>query len=65
VSNLASSLTTEDVNILLGRKQGLEEFEVQIRSDAWTETEWQDFFERESWVFGLWSRLPRDASVRT
>lgn len=52
MSNLASFLTAEDINILLGRKQGLYELESQIGSVAWSETDWQDFFERESWVFG-------------
>lgn len=48
---LQRSLTDDEVNTLLGRKQGLEEFEAQIRGD-WSESQWQDFFEREHWVFG-------------
>lgn len=47
-----SSLTTEEVNVLLGRRQGLDEFRKQLRSGDWEEADWQDFFEREQWVFG-------------
>lgn len=49
---LRGSLSPEDVNILLGRRQALELFEQRIGGGAWTEREWQDFFEREPWVFG-------------
>lgn len=48
---LRQSLTDDEVNTLLGRKQGLEEFETQI-GGSWSEAQWQDFFEREQWVFG-------------
>lgn len=48
---LQQSLTDDEVNTLLGRKQGLEEFETQIGGN-WSESHWQDFFEREQWVFG-------------
>jgi hypothetical protein len=50
--SLHRSLSNEDINILLGRKEGLEEFEGQITAKEWTETEWQDFFDRQQWVFG-------------
>ena len=50
--NLQGSLTDEEINILLGRKQGLEEFEEHIRLRDWSEGQWQDFFERQQWVFG-------------
>jgi hypothetical protein len=49
---LRGSLSTEEVNILLGRRQALEAFERQIGNRDWSEREWQDFFEREPWVFG-------------
>lgn len=49
---LQRSLTHVEINILLGRKQGLEEFEAHIDASDWTETQWQDFFDREQWVFG-------------
>lgn len=48
---LQQSLTDDEVNTLLGRKQGLEEFETQIGRSC-SEGQWQDFFEREQWVFG-------------
>lgn len=49
---LQETLTTEEINILLGRKQGLEEYERQLHACDWSEAEWQDFFERQQWVFG-------------
>ena len=49
---LHGSLSTEEVNILLGRRQALETFEQEVRNGSWSEREWQDFFEREPWVFG-------------
>jgi hypothetical protein len=49
---LQRSLTHEEINILLGRRQGLEEFEEHMRLGDWSEAQWQDFFEREQWVFG-------------
>jgi hypothetical protein len=49
---LQATLTAEDVNILLGRKQGVEAYESELQRRAWSEVQWQDFFERESWIFG-------------
>lgn len=52
LKSLHGSLTAEEINILLGRKQGLAEFEEQMRLGEWSEPDWQNFFEREQWVFG-------------
>jgi hypothetical protein len=49
---LQSTLTADEINVLLGRKQGLESYERQMADGAWSEADWQDFFEREQWVFG-------------
>lgn len=49
---LQEALTNEEINVLLGRRQGLEEYEEHMRLRDWTELQWQDFFEREQWVFG-------------
>jgi hypothetical protein len=49
---LQESLTDEDINILLGRREGLEAFEEHMRRGDWSEAHWQKFFEREQWVFG-------------
>jgi hypothetical protein len=49
---MQGSLTSEEINILLGRRQGLEEFEEQMRLKAWSERQWQDFFNKQQWVFG-------------
>jgi hypothetical protein len=49
---LQQSLTADEINILLGRRRGLEEYEEHMRLQDWSEAQWQDFFEREQWVFG-------------
>ena len=49
--SLHSDLSPEEVNLLLGRRQALEVFETQIGRN-WGETDWQDFFEEQNWVFG-------------
>jgi hypothetical protein len=49
---LHNDITQKEINLLLGRKQALEEFEAQFDSAGWLEGEWQDFFERQNWVFG-------------
>lgn len=49
---LRGSLSTDEVNVLLGRRDGLKEFTDHICACDWTESDWQDFFEREQWVFG-------------
>lgn len=45
-------LTQEEINLLLGRRQALEQFDAQLASGGWSETNWQDFFEVQNWVFG-------------
>ena len=61
-------LTKQDLNILSGRKDGLELFKELFRKDI-KETEWQLFFKRNSWIFGygldyrFLSILQREASV--
>ncbi len=49
---LQGTLTDEEINVLLGRKEGLKEYEIHMREGDWSEIQWQDFFERETWVFG-------------
>jgi len=49
---LQQSLTPEEINILLGRKQGLAEYEEHMNLMDWSEAQWQEFFDREQWVFG-------------
>jgi Domain of unknown function (DUF4263) len=50
--SLVVDLTPAEVNLLLGRRQALEEFQAQLQSRAWSENLWQDFFEKQNWVFG-------------
>ncbi len=49
---LQQSLTAEEINILLGRRQGMKDYENHILLNDWSESQWQDYFEREQWVFG-------------
>lgn len=52
LKSLQGSLSPDEINVLLGRKQGLEEFRLELNRSEWSEAQWQDFFEREQWVFG-------------
>lgn len=52
LSALGKTLTPEEINILLGRRTALEEFEREMQSGQWSERQWQEFFERQPWVFG-------------
>lgn len=58
---LGKTLTPEEINILLGRRTALEEFEREMQSGQWSERQWQEFFERQPWVFGygLYYRVMR------
>ncbi|MBD58526.1 MAG: hypothetical protein CL808_00155 [Citromicrobium sp.] len=62
-------LTPEEINIILGRRRGIDEFEHQMAEENWSEKEWQDFFEREDWVFGygldyrIMRQFAREATV--
>lgn len=47
-----ADLSQSEINLLLGRRQALEVFENQLAKGDWNEPLWQDFFERQSWVFG-------------
>lgn len=52
LNSLQGSLTTDEINILLGRKQALADFEKHMSLGDWSEANWQDFFDQEQWVFG-------------
>ncbi|RYF21713.1 MAG: DUF4263 domain-containing protein [Oxalobacteraceae bacterium] len=52
LSALGQTLTSEEINVLLGRRAALEEFEREMQGGAWSESKWQAFFERQPWVFG-------------
>ena len=49
---LQGALSVEEINILLGRRKGLDQFERHMTLSDWDESAWQDFFDREQWVFG-------------
>jgi len=47
------NITKEDLDILSGRKSGLEEFRKALAENLnWTEPQWQAFFENNTWIFG-------------
>jgi hypothetical protein len=45
-------LSQEDVNELLRRRERLQEFERGLTEQEGVESWWQDFFERNKWIFG-------------
>ena len=46
------ALTQKDINALLKRKEHLAEFEKALREHPDNENGWQNFFERNKWIFG-------------
>ena len=47
------NITKEDLDILSGRKSGLNEFGNALKGGSnWTEPQWQLFFEKNTWIFG-------------
>jgi hypothetical protein len=63
-------LTKADLDILSGRKDGLEEFKGNLKDlSKLDEPQWQSFFKRNSWIFGygldyrFLSILQKEASV--
>lgn len=63
-------LTKTDLDILTGRKDGLEQFKSYLNSEhPINETAWQEFFKNNSWIFGygldykFLSILQKEASV--
>jgi hypothetical protein len=49
----SENLTKEDIDVLSGRKDGLETFRRQLYDDQnWDEKGWQAFFENNTWIFG-------------
>lgn len=50
--SFSDDLTQEEINLLLGRRQALEQFDTQLGSGIWSEANWQNFFEAQNWVFG-------------
>lgn len=46
-------LTKEDLDILSGRKRGLENFRINLyEQSSWDEKDWQKFFNENTWIFG-------------
>ncbi|ABI65727.1 hypothetical protein Mmar10_1435 [Maricaulis maris MCS10] len=52
LKELRGTISKDEVNILLGRKDALQTYSNHLKMDDWAESEWQDFFEKEPWVFG-------------
>ncbi len=50
--SLGNSLSNEEIERLLGRRQALQEFKAQLDANEWNEKSWQAFFERNFWIFG-------------
>lgn len=52
IQGLRSSLTVDDINTILGRKEAIRLFDEKLNSNDWSEKDWQDFFQEQQWVFG-------------
>ncbi|MDP1702104.1 MAG: DUF4263 domain-containing protein [Aestuariivirga sp.] len=49
---LSSNLSHDEINILLGRRRALNEFNAKLNDENTTEKEWQEFFNQNQWIFG-------------
>jgi hypothetical protein len=47
------NITKEDLDVLSGRKSGLDDFRKALKENLdWTEPQWQVFFQNNTWIFG-------------
>jgi hypothetical protein len=49
---LRANLSKEEIDVLLGRRQALNEFKSKLHSDDCSEKIWQEFFDQNQWIFG-------------
>lgn len=49
---IRGNLSKKDIDILLGRKEALENFRIHIENVDWNELDWQKFFSEQKWIFG-------------
>ncbi len=49
---LRGNHSNEEIDILLGRRQALNEFKANLQSEGRTEKDWQEFFNQNQWIFG-------------
>ena len=52
LEKVKENLSKDDIQLLLGRKDALNTFEEHLTSLDWSEANWQEFFDRETWIFG-------------
>jgi len=54
LENLSNGhFTKEDLEVLSGRRKGLEEFSLNLKRESdWDEKDWQKFFNENTWIFG-------------
>lgn len=52
LNQIKDNLSKEDIQLLLGRKEALTEFNTQLSGLEWNEPDWQRFFESQKWIFG-------------
>ena len=52
LNSLRGNLNNEEIELLLGRKQALEDFKKKLESGLSDEKAWQIFFEKNYWIFG-------------
>jgi hypothetical protein len=47
------SLSEDDINRLLKRRESLAQFREYLDNKDWTESQWQKFFHENTWIFGF------------
>jgi hypothetical protein len=47
------SLSEDDINRLLKRRESLAEFKDHLDKKDWSESDWQKFFHKNTWIFGF------------
>jgi hypothetical protein len=52
LKHLRGNLSKKDIDILLGRKEALENFSYHLINNDWNELDWQNFFSEQKWIFG-------------
>lgn len=49
---LRGNLSNDEIDVLLGHRQALNEFKSNLLSDSCSEKGWQEFFDQNQWIFG-------------
>jgi hypothetical protein len=53
LENKKEGLSEDDINRILKRRDSLEEFKDHLDKKDWSESDWQKFFHKNTWIFGF------------